>query len=128
MTEIQTDLFNEIHINIPDNPTLERCCNHLLNLINNDKSLLDGDSVSDIDRQLWLALSFDNNLIPIIKSGDIDQFKEWVMNHKLCYDFEVVSRARRYLLEKDYVRISQKAIVKAEQNRQRLTPSFKNKR
>ena len=119
------DLFGNKRIDIPDNPTLQHCCEHLLDLIDRDKELLNGDSISDIDRKLWLALSFDNGLTPILQSGDTAKFKEWVMNHKLCVDFEVVSRARRYLSEHDFIRLSHDVITKAEQQRQRIAPSFK---
>ncbi len=125
MNNINHNLFNEPQIHIDGNPLLEGVCNHILELVQRQPELLNGKTVGEIDRQLTLAIWADNGAKPIVQSGDWQKFSEWVMNPKACIDAETTGRARRYLLEKDLIRLSQSVIQAAEQHRQRIARSVK---
>ncbi len=126
MNQPNTDLFGEApRISIPNNEMLANLCNHILDLVGRDPSLLDGKTVGNIDRKLMLAIWENNGLLLIVKSGDIERFRGWAMNPKVCVDAEAISRARRYLSEKDFIRLPKTAIEQAERHRQRIARSVK---
>jgi hypothetical protein len=53
----------------------------------------------DSDKLLWLAYnSLYNNLKSVIKSGEYDQFKQWILSPDTPI-FESLSRARRKIQE-----------------------------
>ncbi len=120
-----TDLFGETRVHIPDNPTLERECNHILELVARQPELLNGTKMGEIDRKLLLAVWRDNGVREIIQRADWLLFEAWAMNPKLCVDPEIVGRARRWLAEKDYIRLPQAAVQNAEQQRQRIGRSLR---
>lgn len=120
-----TDLFGEQRIKIAGNPLLEGIANHILDLIARDPGLLDGDKVGDIDRRLTLAIWYENGLRDYIPEDRRDAFAEWFMDPKRCPDDEAISRARRYLAERDYIRLPQKAVQNAEHHRERIARSVK---
>ncbi len=120
------DLFGEQRIRIDGNPKLEGIANHILNLYSRDKSLLDGDSVGEINRKVHLEVMLDNGLIPIILTGEVSKFQAWYLNKKTNPDTEEeVARALRYLSDKDYVRLPKEALITAEGHRQRIARSMK---
>jgi hypothetical protein len=121
----QHDLWGEKRIHIPENPLLEGICNHILYLTDRDKGLLDGNSVGEIDRKLTLNIWLDEGLKNFIPEDMREAFAEWFKNPKHRPDEEAISRARRYLAERDLIRLPAKAIQSAEQHRQRIARSVK---
>lgn len=124
-TPPQSDMFGEPRIQIPGNPLLEGLCNHLLRLIERDPELLTGDKVGIIDRKLVLAVWMEEGLNQILTGEQMEAFMEWAMDPKKCPDPEAISRARRYIVERDIVRLPKKAIENAEMHRQRISRSVK---
>ena len=120
-----TNLFNEQVIKIPGNPLLEGIANHILELVKENTTLLDGDSVGEIDRKLTLAIWFSEGLGQFIPEDRREAFTNWFINPKNCPDDGAISRARRYLVERDLIRLPQKAIQNAERHRQRISRSVK---
>ena len=120
-----TDLFSQTRIIIQGNPLLEGIANHILELVQRNPELLKGDKVGVIDRKLLLAIWFDEGLNQILNSEQWEAFKAWAMNPKTCPDPEAISRARRYLAERDYIRLPKQAIEDAERQRQRISRSVR---
>ncbi len=124
--QTQTDLFNEPQrIIINGNPLLQAIANHILVLVQRNPSLIDGDTVGDINRRVTLAIYYDNGLVPILQSGSKEQFTQWFMNRKLVHTEEEIARALRYLVQNDHIRLSKKVLDAAEQHRQRIARSVK---
>jgi hypothetical protein len=117
-------LFGERTVSIPDNPTLAVQCNHLLRLTDKDKSLLDGESMGMIDRKLMVAVYEDNGLKAAASLG-YEALEEFLMDSKRAPSPDTISRARRWLLEHDYLRVSQKALKDAFNQEKRLAVAFK---
>lgn len=124
MTNNQTNLFGERSVHIENNPLLTTVCNRVLQAVDRDKSLLDGDSVGRIVRRVSIALWKEDGLEAAVHSGDMQKVEEWFLS-KSFTDSEVIGRACRYLCEKDLIRYSQAAVVKAERDRERISQSVK---
>ena len=125
MTIPATNLFGEQRIKIDGNPLLQDLCNHILDLVKRKPELLNGNKVGNIDRQLTLSIWMEQGLWKFIPEDKRADFEAWFMNAKHCPDEEAISRARRYLAEKDYIRLPQSAIQDAERHRQRIARSVK---
>ncbi len=129
MTVNQTDLFGEAtmpELHIDGNPMLASICRHILDLVSHDPRLLNGDTPGQVDRQLMIMIWLDDGLRALIP--DIPQRKaiiEWLRDPKQCLDPDAIGRARRYLQERDMIRLSAKAVVTAENHRQRIARSVK---
>ena len=119
------DMFGKPHIIINENPLLAGIANHILELVKEYPELIDGLSVGEIDRKLTLAIWFSEGLNRILTDEQREQFTTWAMNPKTCPGPEAISRARRYLVEKDYIRLPKQAIETAERHRQRIARSVK---
>ena len=126
MAGTMTNLFGEQRIQIAGNPLLEGLCNHILQLVDKDPELLTGDQVGIIDRKLTLAMWMEEGLCRILTGDQMEAFMEWAMDPKKCPDPEAISRARRYLAERDMIRLPQKAIQDAERHRQRISTSVRH--
>lgn len=87
--------------------------------------MLNGETVGEINRKVTLEVMLDSGLVPIIKSGNTENFKSWFLDKKQCPTEEEIARALRYLVERDYLRLPSKVIVAAEQNRQRISRSVR---
>lgn len=128
-TETVKDLFGEeieVQINIDGNPLLASICRQILEITRKRPDLLEGDTVGEIDRKLMIMIWLDNGLRSLLP--DIEQRKaitDWMQNTKQCIDPEAISRARRYLQERDKIRLPAKAILNAERHRQRIAKSVK---
>lgn len=120
-----TNLFNEQVIKIPGNPKLEGIANRILELVARDPNLLEGDKVGIIDRKITLALWYDEGLGQYIPEDKREAFADWFSDLRNCPDEEAISRARRYLAERDLIRLPQKAILNAEKQRQNISRSVK---
>jgi len=120
------DMFgDEKRITISENPLLAGIANHILQLVKESPELTDGASVGEIDRKLTLAIWFSEGLNRILTNEQREDFTTWAMNPKTCPDPGAVSRARRYLVEHDYIRLPKQAIEAAERHRQRIARSVK---
>ncbi len=127
MTGTMTDLFGEQRIQITGNPLLEGLCNHILQLVEKDPELLNGEQVGIINRKLTLALWKDEGLRNVLDSENMERFEGWFMNIKSCPGVEAIERAVRYLSSNDFIRLPKKAIEDAERHRQRISRSVSTK-
>lgn len=118
-------LFGEQHIKIDGNPLLEGIANHILDIVQREPVVQDGDTMAYIDRHLALKLWYDEGLRRFIPEDLRPEFEEWFCSPKTCPDYEAITRARRYLQDKDLFRPSAKAVVNAERHRQRISRSVK---
>ena len=122
MTEPIQDLFGEQRIQIRDNSVLEKACNRLLLMNQQDPNLFRGDSMGEIDRKIFAEILWEDGVQKLIPSDKKAEFIEVV---KKCPESDVLTRARRYLQEKDLVLVSSKAVQSAERFRARIAPSVK---
>ena len=121
----QTNLFGEQRVRIEGNPKLEGIANRILELVTRDPSLLEGDKVGEIDRKITLALWYEEGLGRFIPEDRREAFAGWFGDLRNCPDEEAISRARRYLAERDLIRLPQKAILNAETQRRNIARSVK---
>lgn len=113
----QTDFFGEVHISIPDNKVLENAANRLLTMYQANPNLFDGDSKGEIDRQIFAEVLWEDGLQRLISA---DKKAEYLKVFNAAPEAEVISRALRWLVSADYVRLSAKVLRSAEQMRQRI--------
>lgn len=109
-------------IQIKDNPVLEKMANRLLEMIERDPSLLNGISMAEVDRKIYAGILWEDGLQKIIPSDKKTEFMNIVIKTQ---DSEVVSRARRELLNRDLIRLSASVIKSAEQYRSRISRSMR---
>lgn len=121
----QTDLFGKQRVHIEGNPKLEGIANRILELIGQNPALLEGDKVGIIDRKITLALWYSEGLGRFIPEDRREAFADWFSDLRNCPDEEAISRARRYLVERDLIRLPQKAILNAEIQRRNISRSVK---
>jgi len=128
---MQTDLFGRKRISIPDNPTLEKVAEMILNLSEQYPEMLDGKTISEVDRDIRCIVWMENGLRAILISDPMTtgsqrlaEFESWHSNPQTCTDAELLTRARRYLVEHDLIRLSKAALVEGEQHRARLSRAF----
>ncbi len=123
----QRNLFNEAEpeemVQISGDDVLAKVCNHLLSLLRGrEKELLSGKTIGEIDRRICAEVWLDeglNNIIPADKRAEFLQFMQ------KSTEAEVITRARRYLVEKDRIRLPQSAIVSGERFRARIAGSMR---
>jgi hypothetical protein len=128
---MQTDLFgNPLNdaptIRLENNRMLEVLANQILDLVNRNPSLLDGDDMGTIDRRLLVSVWLDNGLRELIP--DVEQrakITAW-MRTKAATDPDAIGRARRLLVARDLIRVSKAAIIAAESHRERIAKSVKS--
>lgn len=119
----QHDLFDEPHIHIKDNQVLEKAANHLLLLLQGrEKELLTGNSVGEIDRRLCAEYWLDEGLRNIIPEDKRQAFIDFMLR---ATEGDVITRARRFLCEKDHIRLPNKVIVQAERFRARIAGAMR---
>jgi len=120
---VMPTLFGERHIKIEGNPLLEGIANHILDLVQRNPELLNGKKIGDIDKNITLALWYDEGFGRFVPEDKRGEFEKWFMEH--CPDEEAISRARRYLAERDFIRLPQSAVQTAERHRQRISRSVR---
>ncbi len=121
------DLFGDPErIHIQGNATLEKVCNHLLDLRRNNPDLDNGKTMKEIYSKNIIAVWKDNGLGGIIPQEYIDKLAEWMQSDKFV-PADNITRGIRYLAENDKVRLSREAVLDGERMRQRITSSL-NKR
>ena len=118
-------LFGEQHIKIDGNPLLEGIANHILDIVQRNPQVQDGDTMAHIDRHLALQIWYDEGLGRFIPEDKRQEFEDWFCSPKTCPDYEAITRARRYLQKQDLFRPSAKAVLDAERHRQRIQRSVK---
>ncbi len=116
--------YDDPVVRLEDNKLLEGVANHILELVKRYPNLIEGKTVGEIDRKLKIAFWLET-IKPVIHSGSIDRFIEWAKNPKQCIDTETIGRARRFLLERDLIRLPSSVILDAERHRQRIARSVK---
>ena len=123
----QTDLFGDRDVRIPDNPSLEWMARLILRLTDAEKTLLDGNRMGDVDRQIRMAVWMEKGLADILTPDQVKAFTEWALDSKRCVDPELIRRARAWLIQHDYIRVSGAAMKSATQQGTRLAGSFGRK-
>ncbi len=118
----QTDLFSEPHIQIKDNQVLERACNRLLLMCQQHPELLNGNSVGEIDRRIYAEILWEDGIHHLIPS---DKKTEFINVVQRTQESDVYSRGRRWLAEKDLIRLPAKAVQDAERMRSRISGALK---
>ena len=116
------DLFGEQRIDIKGNQKLENVANHILKLVNNDATLLDGESIKEINSKVIMAVWKEEGLMRILNSDQVEAFTQWMMSST---NADTISRTVRYLAEHDNIRLPSKVVQKAEQQRSRISSSFR---
>ena len=123
------DMFDGERVIIEDNKPLAHAANLILEEVHRDSTLLDGDSVGEIDRKIRAAVWLYHGLREILHKewheDREDAFLEWAKDPKRCIDTELLRRARQWLVEKDKIRVSAAAIKDSEETRKRLTGAFR---
>lgn len=117
-------LFGERTVSIPDNPTLATQCNHILRLVDADKSLLDGVKMGAIYRKIVWAVWMDNGLKGAFQEG-FESLQDFLFDTKKAASYDTVTRAIRWLIEKDYIRVSSAAMKESFNQEKRLAVAFK---
>jgi hypothetical protein len=118
----QTDLFSETHIHIPDNQILENAANRLLSMYQENPAIFDGDSKGEIDRQVFGEILWRDGLQRLIPS---DKKAEYLKIFNAAPEAEVVTRAFRYLVQKDYIRLKASVVQSAERFRARIAGAMR---
>jgi len=118
----QSDLFGNVRlVDLNDNPVLQRMAERLLDMCQRDPSLLSGDSVGEIDRKISASVWLDDGLSNLIPS---DQRQRYFDIMAKATEGEVITRARRWLTEKDLIRLPASVIRKSEQSRSRISQAM----
>jgi hypothetical protein len=113
------DLFNEKRIIIPDNPTLARVATHVISLVERDKTLIDGNDRGLIDKKIVLAVWESDGL-----NGT--NYREFLLSDKMT-SADTITRAVRYLVSEDYLRLSAGAVRDGNNQAARLAKAFHKK-
>lgn len=119
---IPKDLFDEPHIQIKDNAVLEKAANRLLLMIQRNPELLDGDSMGEIDRRLYAEILWEDGIQHLIPS---DKKADFIKVVTKTQESDVYTRARRFLAEKDLIRLPSKVIQSAERFRARISSAMR---
>jgi hypothetical protein len=108
---------------IKDNKPLADACNALLYIIDGrEQELLQGNTTGDIDSRLCVEYWYTQGLKEFIPP---DKKEAFITFFNKATQPEIITRARRYLSEHDYIRLPQKAIVNSEQHRSRISRSMR---
>lgn len=128
---MQTDLFGRKRISIPDNPTLEKVAEMILNLSEQYPEMLDGKTISEGDRSIRFIVWMENGLREILISDfqttaaqRIAEFESWHSNPERCTDAELLTRARRFLVSEGIIKLRSSAILEGERHKVRLSKAF----
>lgn len=119
---MQTDLLGNPHISIKDNQVLEAACNRILAMAKENPELLNGDTMRQVDRQLYAEILWRDCFATLISP----ERKQVFINTMLkAPEADIYTRARRELLSRDLIRVSAKAIRDAEQFRARISSAMR---
>ena len=120
----EQNFWGEKTVHIDGNPLLQDIANHILRLVERDKTLLDADKIGIAVKKITLAIWKDDGLANFLTEEQLIKFEAWFMS-KASVEVESVGRASRYLASQDLIRFSSKAVVEAERERQRISQSVK---
>lgn len=120
---MQTDLFQEYRVVIPDNKPLEEAANLILHLVKYNPALLDGETMGEIDRAIMAEAWLDAGILKNV--ADKVAFRLFISSLPSCCDTDVLRRARRWLIEHDAVRVSKTAIINADRQKAKIASSFR---
>jgi hypothetical protein len=124
--KIQTDLFDEPHVTLDKNPTLEKAVNHLLILLQRNPDLLSGESVKEINGKVVAEYWYDEGLINILVDTCENRKDKFTKFMQECTGSDVIERALREIVNTlDLYRLPAKVVQKAERDRARISSSFK---
>ena len=125
---MQKNLFGEDALMIQDNPTLQRVAMRILELSKHYPEMFDGQTIGEVDRNIRQIVWLESGLYSVLTLDSFNDrlkaFEKWHADNTQCVDTELLSRARRYLVEHDYIRLSASAIRSGERHKQRLTRAF----
>ncbi len=107
-------------------PQTQRIANEILDLVDANKSLTDGNDLGVMDRKIWVSLCLPElrRIVP-----DIDMrgnLTEFLCDPKRCPSPEIVSRARRYLVQHDHIRLSKSAIENSIEDKEMAERRFRS--
>ena len=119
----QQDLFGaKRFVELHDNPTLQKMAERVYAMYEADKTISNGDSVGQIDRKICALVWLDDGLNNLIHS---DQKEEFLKIMAKASEAEVITRARRWLTEKNYLPLPAPVIRKSEQQRMRISGAMR---
>lgn len=120
------DLFGEPErVHISGNVTLEKVCNHILDLVSHNPELINGKTMKQIYNQIIIEVWKDNGLNQVIPQEYIEKLADWMQTDRFIPP-DNITRAVRYLSsEVDRIRLPKEAIVDAERKRQNISRSLK---
>lgn len=120
-----SDLFGEPErVHIQGNGTLEKVCNHLLDLMNYNPDLQKGSTMKEVYTKNIIAVWKDNGLANVIPQEYIEKLADWMQSDKFV-PADNITRGIRYLSEHDHIRLQKEAIVDGERQRARISHSLK---
>jgi hypothetical protein len=129
----QSDLFGQPaggYINtsrpmmkIPGNEILERWCGKLLDMIRERPELLDGDTVGEVDENIFIAVAWETVFKDVVAPERRKIFEDAM---RKVPPQEILGRARRELQARDYIRLSSRAVKSGEQFRSRIAGAMRN--
>lgn len=124
----QSDLFGQPvggYINtgrpmmkIPGNEILERWCGKVLELIRANPELIEGDTTGRVDENIFIAVAWETVFKDLVAPERKKAFEDAM---RKVPTQETLGRARRFLQERDYIRLSSKAVKSGEQFRARIS-------
>ncbi len=114
------DLFGEERVVIPDNKPLEQAANLILHLVNYTPEILDGKSMGEIDRDMYFHALMGAGLNSLLTHDQVQSVRALMHSLKGYQDSDTLRRARRWLLQNDYIRVSKEAILDAEKQKARI--------
>lgn len=105
-------------LHIKDNPILEKWCAKLLDLIRSNPELIDGDTIGRVDENIFIAVAWETVFKDLVAPERKKAFEDAM---RKVPTQETLGRARRFLQERDYIRLSSKAVKSGEQFRARIS-------
>jgi len=111
-------------MHIKGNETLERWCGKLLELIRANPEVLNGDTVGEVDENIFIAMAWEMVFKELV-AAERKQVFEAAM--RKVPPQELLGRARRELQSRDYIRLSSKAVKSGEQFRARISGAMSDK-
>ena len=129
MAQDQLDLFGEKRVSIPDNPTLQKIAELILRLYKNYPDMFEGNTISEVDREVRRIVWEENGLYAILKADGngldrVKAFEKWNADSHQCIDPDLLSRARRELVSQGIVKLKASAVKEGLRHQQRLSRSF----
>ena len=124
MNEIE-DMFGEKRITIKGDSKLNAIAQLLYDINNRKPEIVkNGESIGSINRHLHYEVLCESGILPIIKSGSTEQFKEWYLSKEYPTE-EECARAFRELVKENHILLGRDVILAAEEHRRRIASNMK---